>query len=307
MIIQRTKIHNVDRYLSMLPPRSTFKIISAADAGAIARAGLDEGAETGITFLPAIVGRMTKLNAEGSFVVRRDLPKEGRYVGSREFTRTEWHGRDRFEVTDTVDYYRMCYPREQLAPPGVELMLVDDGEGKLFVSPELTYIPESGEQNKHVINMMLELFGSCEIVLENLARLTPPGARRVSWVMLPPGEYPWERIEAHIKSVFKGRTPTVARAVLVRQEVIQAHAPSAIYSGFAGFSNYIAYVFGERGLVVLESIFYGNALYVFGENWAALSTFTKAEIIRNDLAVARIVHSKDWIAHLASALRKKAA
>jgi hypothetical protein len=305
--VEKTKVRNVDRYLSVLPPRSTFRIISAAGEGSLARAGLEEDATSGVTFLPAIVGRVTGYNAEGRYVTRRDLPKEERYVGSREFTRTEWHGPEGREVTDTVDYYRMCYPRDLVPPPSVELTLVDDAGKLLFVSPELTYVPENSEHNKHTINLMLELFGSCEIVLENLARLSPPATRRVNWVMLPPGEHPWDRIEAHVKAVFKGKAPTVAAAVLMRQDVIVAHRPSAIYTGQAGFSDYFAYIFKDRGLVVLESVFYGNALYVFGQNWEATSMLTKADIIRNDLAAARIIHSRDWIAHLADVMRPMAA
>lgn len=307
MHIDKTKVLNEDLYLSVLPPGSTFKIISDADAKAFARAGIADDTARGTMFLPSIVGRISRFNAEGRHVVRRDLPKEERYIGSREFTRTEWHGRDRVEVTDTVDYFRMCYPRELQPPPGVELTLGNDAGKLVFVSPELTYVPANGDHNKHVINLMLELFGSCEVVLEDLARLTPPEARRVNWVMLPPGEHPWDRIESHIKAVFRGKTPSVAAAVILRQDVILSHGPSSIFTGMAGFSDYIAYVFRDRGLVVLESVFYGNALYVFGENWEALSMLTKAEIIRNDLAAARIIHSRDWIAHLADVLRLRAA
>jgi len=307
MRIEKTKVRNLDRYLSALPPRSTFKVISSANAKALEVAGFDQSASAGATILPAIVGRVSRFNAEGRYVTRRDLPKENRYIGSREFTRQEWRGRDQVEeVTDTVDYYRLCYPRVLVPPPSIELTLVKGDEGAIIVSPELVYSEQDADHNKHVVNLWLELFGSCEIVLEDLAKLSPPAARRVNWVMLPPGEHPWERIEVHIRAVFKTRTPTVAQAVLMRQGVILSHRPSAIFRGAAGFSDYIAYVFADRGLVVLESIFYGNALYIFGQDWEALSALTKAQIIHNDLAKARIIHSRGWIANLADELRPRA-
>jgi hypothetical protein len=46
-----------------------------------------------------------------------------------------------------------------------------------------------------------------------------------------------------------------------------------------GFSDYIAYVFAERRLVVLESVRKGNAIYVFGQNWDRFSKLSKAEIL----------------------------
>ena len=154
--------------------------------------------------------------------------------------------------------------------------------------------------------MMLELFGSCNIVRENLELLSPPVVRRVNWVMLPPGEHPWSRIEEHIKGVFAGKSPSIAKVALERQKTISSFKPSAIYKGIAGFSDYLAYRFSERKMVVLESIHYGNALYVFGDDWEALSRLTKAEIIRQELAAYRIVHSQGWPTRLSEAMRRAA-
>ena len=307
MHIERTKIINADRYLNMLPHRSFFKVISNVEPEALTRTGFDANAAVGSTILPSIVGRISRFNASGRYIVRRDLPKEERYIMTREFTRTEWHGQDREEVTDLVDIYRLCYPRELVPPPAVELSIVESDGQRLFASPTLQYLPENTEHNKHVINLMLELFGEVEIVLENLDRLTPPTVRRANWVLLPPGEYPWDRIEAHIKRVFRGMAPTVEKAVLARQQAILTYGPSATIVGNAGFSDYIAYVFHDRHLVILESVHYGNALYVLGDNWEAISKLTKAEIIHDGLAEDRIVHTKGWFARLASVMKPKAA
>lgn len=307
MHIERTKIHKVDRYLSILPPKSMFKVISVANEGALARAGFEANAATGSTILPSATGRVSSFNASGRCVTRRDLPREERYIMTREFTRTEWHGRDREEVTDLVDIYRLCYPREMIPPPAVELSIVENEGERLVTSPTLQYVSENAEHNKHVINLMLELFGECEIALENLGRLTPPTIRRANWVLLPPGEHPWGRIEAHIKATFRGKAPTVEKAVLARQQAILTLGPSTIVTGKGGFSDYIAYILRDRDLVILESVYYGNALYVLGDNWEAISRMTKAEIIRDDLAEDRIVHTKGWFARLASVLLPKAA
>jgi hypothetical protein len=303
MEIEKSKILNAEKYLSALPPNSTFKIVSHADDSCLERAGFQLPAEVGSATLPAVVGRVSRFNAEGRWLSRRDLPKEERYIGSREFQRVEWHGRDRVEVSDTVDYHRMCYVRELIPPPSVELTIANVEGTTSACSPALTYSPAQEEHNKHVVNLMLELFGKCEIVSTDLARFTPPSTKRVNWIMLPPGEHPWPRVEEHIRRFFGGKSPSVATAVLNRQEAILSFEPSAVFRGLGGFSDYIAYEFKDRGLVVLESVFYGNALYATGHDWTKISQKTKAEIIQQNLAEHRIVHTKGWVAQLASALR----
>ncbi len=303
MRIERTQIRNLDRYLNVLPPGSTFKIISEVNDQLLERMGFELPAKSGITALPSIVGRITRFNAEGKWDVRRDLPKELRFIGSRSWIRTEWRGRDQSEeVEDTVDIYRWAYPRDLIEPPSVELTYMQHEGRSLVVSPELTFQTADAELNKHIINLMLELFRSCEIVLHDLARLAPPAELRANWVMLPSGEHPWERIETHIGKVFAGKAPSVAKAVLQRQRVILSYEPALIWRGLGGFGDYVAYIFPSRGLVVLESVYYGNALYVLGKNWEDLSKLTKAQIIQHKLAEYRIVHNKGWVRHLNEAL-----
>jgi hypothetical protein len=45
---------------------------------------------------------------------------------------------------------------------------------------------------------------------------------------------------------------------------------------------------------VVESAHYGNATYIFGEDWARLSQMTKAEIIEGGLHRERIIHREGW-------------
>ena len=122
--------------------------------------------------------------------------------------------------------------------------------------------------------------------------------------MLPPGEHPWERIEAHIKRVLGSRSPMLQKAILDRQNTILAHQPSKVYKGNAGFSDYISYIFDEKGIVVLESIYRGNALYILGDNWETISKYSKAEILRNNLHKIRIIHTKGWKVRLAETLNR---
>lgn len=57
---------------------------------------------------------------------------------------------------------------------------------------------------KHTINMFLEVFGYCEIVDKDE---NPIGQKikikEVSWRILPPGKYPWERAEKALDDYLK--------------------------------------------------------------------------------------------------------
>ena len=67
-----------------------------------------------------------------------------------------------------------------------------------------------------------------------------------------------------------------------------------IAQGRGGFSGYIVFGFPRKNLYVLESLYYGNATYVFRENWEKLSQLSKAVILSGNLQTARIVHQPGW-------------
>ena len=68
------------------------------------------------------------------------------------------------------------------------------------------------------------------------------------------------------------------------------------------FANYLAYLFPDRDLVLMESLEHGNATYVFDGNWEEFSQLTKAEILSQGLQKDRLIHSKGWENRLAEVL-----
>lgn len=299
--ILRTRILNEERYLSEILIGQQFRLITAATHERFTRAGFAADAEVGTTLLPSIVGPVTRFNAEGRWVTRRDLPKENRYLGSRILPRKEWHGDQQVEVESVVDIYRSCYPRDFIEPPAIELTLVEvDGE-RFLCTPALEKGGGRGAENRHAINVMLELFRETEVVRGNLERLGPPAMHRANWTFLPPGEHPFERVAEHIDRILE-RRPLVARFARERQTFIEGLQPDRVFKGEGGFGDYFAYIFEGRGLTVLESITIGNALYVLDMGWEEVSKLTKAEILREALHRDRVIHTKGWRARLVAAL-----
>lgn len=125
--------------------------------------------------------------------------------------------------------------------------------------------------------------------------------------MLPPGEHPWPRVQERLACVLTRFLEDTRAVILDRQRTILAHEPDEQFVGAGGFSDYIAYVFRTRGIVVLECIRKGNAIYVFGQDWARFSKLTKAEIINQNLHLDRIVHIEGWKERLARVLVRRAA
>ena len=148
---------------------------------------------------------------------------------------------------------------------------------------------------KHTINMFLEVFGYCEIVDEDEM---PVGqktkVKEVSWRILPPGKYPWERAEKALDDYFE-KAPVKNKEVLRNNhKTFAEYEPDFLAIGENSFNGYVVYGYSRRNLYVFESNQAGNATYVFKGEWEKASQLTKHDIIKGNLCHKRFVHSKSW-------------
>lgn len=298
MLLRQTRVRSVQRALASLIPHARFRIVvSVAELSpqAISNAGFSEDQFTGDTILPTAVGTVSNYNANGRYVARKDLPKENRYVNTVEWTWEEWDG-PYSTTTRTEDkpIYKECYQRDFHPPPAAELTILDNDGQLLIVSEELTKCAGQDTRILHILNLFLELFGECEVRHDNLQSITPANIRKVNWTLLPPGRYPWTRIQQHVTQLLEDRAPRYVNPIHRRLEKIASFKPDEVYVGHGGFRSYVAYVFPEKGLAVLESVMLDNATYVFDQNWQQISRMTKAEILQGDLHLDRIIHTANW-------------
>lgn len=305
MIITKTKIRSLGRYTDHIRRNTEVRIIARLDNNAgtiLQRAGFDPQVASGSTILPAMRGPATRRNAEGYFITHDDQPKERRYTHTCNWTRTDWHGN---EHSSEVDIYRNCYPRTQVAPTGVELTYVEHAGQRLLVSP--VYVKNADHENLILaaINVMLELTRNCEIVTRALEDIPVPVRQQVRWKFLPPGDYPWGRIENVVQQATQNLPRHQRRALMERQQNIHSHSPSREFIGVGGFNDYLAYEFAELGIVVLESIRIGNAIYIFGQDWETVAQLSKGEIISGGLHLERIVHRGNWRRRLSRFLTRR--
>lgn len=263
------------------------------------KAGFTSELAAGETVLPTVLGPTSRFNAEGRLYPQRDQPKETAYR-TVEWTRVEFHGKDRVEVTELRDIPYQRYPRTFVEPPSIELLLRCDEQGSLLVTaPAVPYVDEAHKLLLHTINLLLELFGSCELLNAELtAAPPPPTVKRLNWKVLPQGVMPWEQLRTALEPMVD-RSRSSARPFLEqRLRMLHRFRPDFQVLGEAGFGGYVIFGFSTRKLFVCECAIYGNATYVFGENWERLSQFSKAEILNGSLERARIIHVLSWETHL---------
>lgn len=287
MEIIKRRIFNLSNYMLGIGNGEVFYIgkkINNLSPERIGRSGFSYPVIIGEQILPSAVGSISRYNAYGKSLIHKDLPMETVY---RDAYITDWHGYDHF-----VDIPYKRHPRTSVIAPAEELLMIDHNRSSYIVSHQLVNSDECKDRNVFIINLFLELYGSCEIFKKDLTPiLSTLNVRRVNWEILPVGEYPFERTKS---IVIKTRKPNNRKLCEARLKELYKYSPDYIANGKGGFTGYVVFAFTEKNLFVLENFKYGNATYVFENTWEQFSQLTKAEIIQNQQAYERIVHDLQW-------------
>lgn len=197
----------------------------------------------------------------------------------------------------------MCYPRIHLLPPSEEIFGFPIND-TILAATEAVSLPNESERILHQINLMLELFGECEVVRADGTSASPAVTHR-RWVFLPSGPYKAGDIAKAATSILS-RISDGDRIVLTeRQDFLTGLDPQEVAQGQGGFNDYLAYVFPQYGRVVLESLRKDNAIYVFKGQWERFSRLSKRDILDSGVHDARILHTKGWQGRLRNVLDAK--
>ncbi|MET4732880.1 hypothetical protein ABIE64_001588 [Thalassospira sp. MBR-102] len=298
MIILKTRVLSAKPVLDVLEANQKFRLlvnISDNVETNLKKIGLPEDSPANSTILPAVQGSTSRFNAYGKYLPLKQLPKISRYITTLEWTREQWAGRGETEtVTTEVDIYRDCFQQEFIPPTSLEMTYIVKEAEHLIVSDEMNSTDTPEEIIKTYTNLFLEIFKNCEVVTSNLEDIQPTKIEKRNWTFLPVGEHPWERIEEHLRNRLHRFSDRKLNPIISRQKYIADKGISLAVVGNGGFRSYVAYIFKDKKLCVLESSDIDNATYVFGDNWEQLSQLTKAEILRGELHVHRVIHGKDW-------------
>lgn len=297
MLIQQKRIRTLERHLPEQYRNHELRVgVSEVQhhRDRLLRSGFSDQLTVGERVLPSKIGPVSRYNAEGKHVIRRDLDKETAYR-QVEWHWTEFHGDERVERSDFRDVPYLRYPRDFVPPPSVEFEIYTDLEGNKLVSTDpILYNDARRELLTHAINVCLEHFNECRIFTDDLSPIVKSPVRRLNWRILPKGRRPWGELRRELQPLIdqakKGNRPVITH----RLETINSYQPEFVGVGEAGFSGYVVFGFPTQDLYVFESARYGNATYVFEEDWEALSQMTKAQILDQRLQKQRIIHREGW-------------
>ncbi len=254
--------------------------------------GFDINDTSGTKLLPSVFNKYTKQNAEQYTTIDKTLPKE-KYYQTVYWTRTEWAGRgETREVTEFTDILRERYHRNLHPPYSVEFTLIEKDNKRFIQSDIMQLCEENKDKIKNTINMLLGIFGECQIVSNDFN--TPAKVVRLNWDILPPGKYPWNDVKSTIEAVASKSNNTQKHMMLRNCELINNYLPDFIAYGKAGFRGYVIFGFTKQNLYILESVIPNNATYVFESNWETISQLSKAEILNQNLHKDRIIHNSNW-------------
>lgn len=311
MLIKKSSIRNPERYLGFIEKGNNIVVgIAGLDQlkGKLRDIGFTKRLQPGETILPPPeLGPKSEFNANGKYIVHKDQEKEYRHVRTVWWEWEQWAGyRETEHQEDWRDVYAWCYPRTFVQPPSIQLSIttLPDGQNAV-VSPRLEWSDENKDLITHTINLFLEIFGEADIYSEDLESVTPPEIIRLNWQILPKGKMPWEKLKEHLKPIVDRADEDSRHFIEERFETLNGYGPDFTAIGRGGFRGYIIVGFEEKKIYVVESGYYGNATYVFGDDWERLSQLTKKEILDDDLQEDRIIHTGNWFMGIKELLEKK--
>lgn len=303
MIITGRRKRKLDKHLQALAEGTKVipgLAINDPIRDTLLKIGFTKELNEGETVLPpSDFGPICRFNADGKYIIHKNQPMETAYR-QVEWTWEQWAG---YWGTEThskiVDVPYKRYPRTLVPPPSIELSITENAEGqKYVVAPEHEVSFQAPGSLIHSINVFLEIFGYCEILSEDLEGYLIKNFKRLNWRILPPGKWPWNKVEKELEPLVKMTSKQNQIVIKYRLQTITAFSPEFVAIGQAGFSGYLIFGFSKKNLYVLESLYSGNATYVFEEKWEELSKLTKAEILQGNLQKDRIIHREHWKYHI---------
>lgn len=313
MLIKKQRIYSLKNNLPASLQNKTFipAIIldETEDKDKILSLGFTENMRVGENLLPIVSGSVSRFNADGKSVPDKTKEKITKYYESV-WTHTEWAGRGQTrEVTSSVVRAREVWQRNFTPPPSTTFTISKKDSGKIYITTKETSFTDKSEQDAlHKINLFLEKFGECEILNEDGAPLIK-NIIRLNWNILPPGKRPWEEQKKLLQPFFdKQKSENVRPIIQERLEEINDLQPDFTAMGVNGYQGYVVFGFTKQNIYILESAYYGNAIYVFENNWETLSQMTKADILKNNLQIDRITHNGEkvnWISRIQKFINKK--
>lgn len=240
-------------------------------------------------------GVFSKRNLYGQEITRKDLPK----VLKTWYTYGPNFG-DWSRGSHTSEHEVLAWPKEHIMPRNyrVSISEISEDDSSIFFSAVIDTPLKKEEEGfdyslLYQCNLLQENFGSCDVFPFSNTKSVYIATLNVKWELLPRGQ----------KDIlgFLSRSATRKNSVKPLQAEISDRISffksinvTQYIRGTQKFSAYIGAIL-PNGFVLLENFRYGNAIYIFKNNWenfSKLDRLSLQSLRSND--VIRIVHGPSW-------------
>ena len=287
MNITKRSIRNPQRYLYALHPGDKFYVaapLSDEELQKLRPYGIAPGKPARI---PIARRSATKYNADGKWILLKDLPKEVRTF-AHTYHLKDWQGGD---IYGTYYQSRMCYQRK-LIPPTELAFVIEDGT---LYSPLLENSEDDMQRIKVAMNVVLEMLGHCEIWTSERAPALPPVKQaEVPWEILRAGTRDRVELKQYLQKTMERKATAQQIEIYKRHDSIMNRQPEFVVLGKQNFFGYVVYGFPALNLFIFECNEINNATYAFRGDWMTASRLTKTEVLAGGLQEARIFHTEQW-------------
>ena len=243
------------------------------------------------------VGRYSKYNVNGREIVLKDLPKIPKSY-SREVPNFGDWSKGTHDITRDI----MVYPRKYWLPKNinVDVELLETTENSYVFKFSLdTIISKNSDDFEEELlyhaNLLQENCGVCNTFEANANDEDYIKTLYVNWELLPIGTRSINSNIDYILTKFKNPSSQMKETVKERMEFLKELGADTIVLGTNKFNRYIGAKFEDKDIILLENFRYGNAIYVFLNNWEELSKLSRTKLLKNnDKDFARITHVGNW-------------
>ena len=247
---------------------------------------------------PRACGIHAVRNLDGWREKRTDLPKEQREISSYA---PSWNGGSYHLVSRIIEAWPVL--NHAACNLTVSATVLEHLKGAVIVKfrvdqPLDRAAFDFAEKLDVNLRLLREAVGEAQIYPADLSDEDYVRLQHVDWEFLPPGSV--DRV-LHCLGTSRNPDPKRMEVAKTRLATLDRLGHYDFIVGRGSFAAYFGAKFGDK-LVALESLQYGNALYVFEEDWETLSQLSRTDLMRRrDPSVERIPHVAGW----QSALRKK--
>ncbi|WP_209346789.1 hypothetical protein [Pontixanthobacter sp. CEM42] len=249
---------------------------------------------------PHACGIWAKRNLDGWQEKRKDLPKEMRDVSS---WAPNWNGSGHHLVTRSVEAWQVDHhPARMLTLSATILEPLKDGAIVRFrIDQPLDRTDVDFAENLQFnLRLLREIVGRSQVYCADMSDEEFANLQSVDWELIPPGSA--DRVIAQLAES-KATTAEQLEVASERLRVLERLSHNGFIVGHGKFARYFGARFGDK-LLVLENLEYGNAMYLFEENWEELTKLRRTELIkRRDPKVHRLPHLPGWQSAIRELLR----